>query len=226
MTKFKATLEKREIYGRKTNTLRSKGILPTNVYGQKSDSVATQISLKEFHKLFSQVGETNLVYLTIEGEDKERPCLIANIQYHPTTDEILHADFKQVNLKEKVTAEIPVEIEGESPAVANENATIVLQHPVIEVSALPANLPERFVVDVASLMKVGDSFKVSDLKYNHDEVSIELDPETVLASAQAQEAEEVVETPAEAEVSTEGEAPAENESSETPAPEAENKNKE
>lgn len=218
MTKTKATFQKRDLLGRKTRALRRDGIIPANVYGKKTDSLATQISLKDFNKLYSEVGETGLMYVTIEGETKERPCLISHVQYHPITDEVLHVDLRQVDLTEKVTADIPVELEGESPAVTQENATVVTQLPTIEVEALPTDLPERFVIDIAKLEHVGDVVKVSDLSYNKEVVTIDLDPETIIVTVQAQQEEEVIETPTPeeeepAEASTaEGDQPAETES--------------
>ena len=217
MAKIIAKVEKRTILGRKTNSLRLQGIVPVNIFGKGIESTASQLTLKEFIKLFEKAGETNLIYLTIDGEKGERPCLISNVQYHPLTDTVIHVDFRQVDLKESVTAEIPVELTGEAPAVANENATIVTQLLVIEVEALPTDLPDKFTLDISVLAKVGDHLKISDLKYDNKKVTISLDPETVIVAAQAQQAEEVVETPVEAPAET----PAEGEPTPTEAPKEE-----
>ena len=204
MTKITAELEKRNITGRKVKSLRRQGIIPINIYGKKTKSLSAQISLQEFTKLFEKTGETNLVYVTVAAEKEERPCLISHIQPHPVTDTVLHADFHQVDLTEKVTAEIPVELAGEAPAVSLENATIVMLISEIEVEALPTDLPDKFTLDISLLAKVGDHLKVSDLKYNRNKIKIDLDLDTVIVSAQAQQAEEIVpekpvETPEETE---------------------------
>lgn len=195
MAKITVTLEPRTIIGRKVKSLRRSGIIPVNIYGKKTKSLSAQLNLQEFNKLFEKAGETNLVYSTIGTEKEERPCLISHIQLHPVTDTVIHVDFHQVDLTEKATAEIPVELIGEAPAVSTENATIVTQVNHIEVEALPSDFPEKFVVDISKLVKVGDSIKVSDLKYDSKKIKIDLDQETVIVAAQAQQAEEVVEAP-------------------------------
>jgi large subunit ribosomal protein L25 len=196
MTKIILNLEPRTVTGRKVKSLRRLGTIPLNIYGKKTKSISAQIKLQEFNKLFDKAGETNLVYITVGTEKEERPCLISHVQLNPVTDIVIHADFHQVDLTEKATAEIPVELIGESPAVSAENATIVTQVNHIEVEALPSDFPEKFVIDISKLAKVGDSFKVSDLKYDSKKIQIDLDPETVIVAAQAQQAEEVIEAPA------------------------------
>lgn len=194
MAKISVKLETRKITGRKVKSLRRQGILPINIYGKNIKSVSAQLDLQQFNKILDQAGETNLIYVTLNSEKSERPCLISHIQTHPVTGLILHVDFHQVDLTEKVNAEIPVELTGEAPAVSLENATIVTQISAIEVEALPTDLPEKFSIDISKLEKVGDSIKISDLNFNKDKIKIALDPETVVISTQAQAAEEVVET--------------------------------
>lgn len=198
MANISVQLEKRTLLGRKSNQLRRQGIVPVNIFGKKIKSEAAQMKASDFQKLFSKAGETSIIYFTLDTEKLERPCLISNVQYHPLTDAIIHVDLHQVDLKEKVKAEIPVELEGVSPAVTNENAAIVTQVQTIEVEALPTDLPEKFTIDLSTLEKVGDRFTVSQLDYDKSKVTIELDLDTTIVSAQAQQAEEeVVVAPAE-----------------------------
>jgi len=199
--KYTIKLDKRTIFGRKTKSLRRQSLVPANIYGKKTASISTQVDLKQFTKLLDQAGETSIVYVSLTEEKKERPCLIANVQVDPVTDNPIHVDFRQVDLTEKVTANIPVELTGEAPAAKDESATIVTQLSEIEVTALPTDLPENFTIDISQLTHIGDNIKVSQLKYDHDKVTIDLDPETIIVSTQAQQEEEVVPPP----VSTEGE---------------------
>ena len=192
MAKISVQLEKRTLLGRKSNQLRRQGIVPVNIFGKKIKSEAAQMKASDFQKLFTKAGETSIIYFTLETEKLERPCLISNVQYHPLTDAVIHVDLHQVDLKEKVKAEIPVELEGVAPAVTNENASIITQVQTIEVEALPTDLPEKFVINLSSLEKVGDRFTVAQLNYDKSKVTLELDPETTIVSAQAQQAEEEV----------------------------------
>src|SRR3990167_3101848 len=96
--------EARKVLGRKIKNLRKEGILPGNVYGKKVKSESVQVNLKDFQKVYKEVGETGLLSLEVGKEKK--PVLIHNLQMQPVTDEPIHVDFLQVDLKEKVTAEV------------------------------------------------------------------------------------------------------------------------
>ncbi len=204
MTKIQLKAEKRKVKGRKVKTLRAKGILPANIYGKDVKSVSIQISSKEFRDIFKKAGETSIVEIALGSET--RPVLISEVQVHPATDEVLHIDFRQVNLKEKVTAQIPVEVIGESPVEKSGMGTVVLLTRELEVEALPADLPEKFEVDASKLTEVDQAVKVSDLKVS-GEVEIKADPEQIVVKVEPPQKEEevVVAPPAEGEeVAAEG----------------------
>ncbi len=131
MTKINLKAEKRKVTGRKVKTLRKAGLIPANVYGKDTKSESIEINSKEFRGVFKKAGETGIISIEIGKE--ERPVLIHNVQVHPATDEVLHVDFLQVNLKEKVTTQIPVEIVGESPAEKSGIGTVVLLTQELEV---------------------------------------------------------------------------------------------
>src|SRR3989344_8581566 len=113
MNNLTLSAEKRELVGRKVKVLRKKGILPANVYGRKIKSFAVQIEQDKFSSVYNQAGETGLVELVINKDKK--PVLIHHVQIDPVTDALLHVDFLQVDLKQKVTAKVPIELIGESP---------------------------------------------------------------------------------------------------------------
>ena len=195
--------ESRKVTGRKVKNLRREGVLPGNVYGKKVKSESVQVSLKDFDKIYSEVGETGLLTLDV-GKDK-KPVLIHNLQLHPVTDEPLHVDFLQVDLKEKVTAQVPVELSGESPAEKQGLGTVVLMLDEIEVESLPTDLPEKFEIDKATLAEVDQTIFVKDLKIDKSKVEVKTDLESIVVKVEPPQKEEVVEAPAPAE----GEVPAE-----------------
>jgi large subunit ribosomal protein L25 len=195
--------ETRKVLGRKVKNLRKQGILPGNVYGKKIKSEAVQVSLKDFEKVYKEVGETGLLSLKVGNSDK--PVLVHNVQTNPVTGDIIHVDFLQVDLKEKVTAEVPVELTGESPAEKQAIGTVVQQINEIEVEALPTDLPEKFEVSVEGLSEVDQAIFVKDLKVDKSKVEIKADPEAIVAKVEPPQKEEVVVPP----VAPEGEAPAE-----------------
>jgi len=186
VSKRNLAVSKRKVLGRKVKALRTEGVLPANIYGKKTKSLSVQGNLGEIKKTFSQVGETGLVDLQVEGEkelgeikktfsqvgetglvdlqvegEKEvRPVLFSNPQTDPVSDQLLHLDFYQVDLTQKVSADIPVEISGKSPAVERSEGVLVQILNEIEVEALPTDLPEKLVVDVSSLDKVNKAINV------------------------------------------------------------------
>src|SRR5438105_2858851 len=91
--------EKRTVLGKQVRKLRREGFLPANVYGKNLSSVALQVKMVDFEKIHKEVGETGLVDLEFDG--KAKPVLIKNLQMNFQSHSPLHADFYQVNLKEK-----------------------------------------------------------------------------------------------------------------------------
>jgi len=200
--------EARKVTGRKVKNLRKDGVLPGNVSGKKIKSEAIQVNLKDFEKIYKEVGETGLLTLKIGKEEK--PVLIHNLQVNPVSDAPIHVDFLQVDLKEKVEAEVPVELVGESPAEKQALGTVVQHVNEVKVEALPMDLPEKFTIDVSELSEVDQAVYIKDLKIDRSKVEVKNDPEEIVVKVEPPQKEEVVEVPvpAEGEVPIEG-APAE-----------------
>lgn len=189
-TIFKA--QPRTITGKAVKKLRKQGQIPANVHGDIKTPLTIEVGEVAFEKLYDQVGDTGLVYLDIEGESKQRPVLIDEVELDSVTNKLLHVVFKQVSLKEKVSAEIPIELVGE---VDVPDAVLMTIRDSIEVEALPTDFPEKIEVDVSGLSEVGDSILVSDLNIDASIVTIlgleELadKPVAVLQSQQQEEPE-------------------------------------
>ena len=221
MEKITLKAKIRKDIGRKVKLLRKEGILPANIYGKKIKSESIQIDLKEFMAVYKKAGDTGLLYIN------ERPVLVANIQKDPVSDSLLHIDFHQVDLKEKVEAKVPIELVGESPAEKQSIGTVVQYLKEIEVEALPTDLPDKFEIDISKLTEVDQMVHVKDLSFDKSKVEFKTDLEEILVKVEPPQKEEVVAPPA-TEVPAEGEAPAVGgevvaegaEGKETPAPEA------
>lgn len=216
MDKQTLSAQIRTVTGRKVKKLRKEGILPANIFGKKVKSEAIQVLLKDFVKTYKEAGETGLLNLvTTDGKKKEeRAVLVSNVQTDPLSDVPTHVDFRQVDLKEKVTAKVPVETVGEAPAEKSGIGTAVLYVNEIEVEALPADLPEKFTVDVSSLAEVDQAIYIKDLAVDRNKVTLKAEAEAIVVKVEPPQKEEVVAppAPAEGEVPAEGEAaPAEGE---------------
>lgn len=227
----KIVAEKREILGKKVRKLRREGILPANIYGADFTSTAVQLPTKDFKKVFDIVHETGLVDVEFAGSTV--PVLIKNVQYNPLTDEPVHADFHKVNLKEKITAKIPVIAVGEPKAVTDKIG--LLEQPVmeVEVEALPTDLPESLEINVDALAAVDEQLLVSDLQVPTGStvltdpaqvifkigelITKEMEEQMAADAAAAEAAAAEAEAPAEGEEKKEGEEGAEGAEGEAPA---------
>jgi large subunit ribosomal protein L25 len=167
MKRPQVRVEKRTVLGKGVKKLRrDQGILPANIYGKDITSVAVQLPIKEFLATYKETGSSALVDIMFEGTAK--PALIHNLQVDPITKLPLHADFFQVNLKEKVKTAIPLVVVGEAKAVTDKIGLLMQPVTEIEVEALPADLPENIEVNVEQLAAIGDQILVSDLKAPKD----------------------------------------------------------
>lgn len=180
----------------KSRKIRKTDKIPSVCYGKGFDPMSLQVDYQSFRKIFREAGSSQVINLSVDG--KKVPVLVHDIAYDSLTDNFEHVDFLQVNLKEKVTANVPVEIEGEAPAVKNFNGVVTVSKHEIEVNCLPMDIPHEIKIDVSKLENIGDSIHISDLKLG-DKVEILDDPETVLVTVSAVEefVEQVVEVPEE-----------------------------
>lgn len=186
------TVAKREKAGQGLGSLRRAGSIPAVVYGAHKESTPITLSAKEFDKIFTAAGEAAIVSLTGLGE--EIPTLIHDVQLDPLTSAPAHVDFYAVTKGQKVEVRIPIEFIGESPAV-KEGANLVKVLYEIEIEADPMNLPQKFVADISTLIKVGDQIHVRDLTVPAG-VRLTTDPDEVIALAQEVVEEKVEEAPA------------------------------
>lgn len=218
MQKHTLKVEKRKIFGKQLKALRKTGILPGNIYGKDIKSEAVQLPTKEFQAVYDEVGSSGVVYLDFEG--KEHPILIHALAYDYVNQKPLHADFFQVNLKEKVKTMVPLHIVGEPKAVTEKIGMLMQPVSEVEVEALPTDLPEAIEVDVTEMAEIGQSKKVADIS-KKGEYEILTDPELVIASIAELVSAEAQEQAAEEAAAAEEAKAAEGEEGVTPAEGAE-----
>lgn len=161
MTKLKLQVQNRKYIGKKVKNLRKEGLLPGVVYGQGLEALNIQIDTKEFQAVYTEAGESTLVYLSVG--DTEHPTIIVDVDLDPITDSPRHVDFHIVNLKEKIIAMIPLVFIGESPAVKNFNGILVKNMQEVQVEGLPQNLPHEISVDISGLLELESNILVKQL---------------------------------------------------------------
>jgi large subunit ribosomal protein L25 len=165
---------------RKQNrSLRARGGVPAIIYGHRVDPVPVTLPRREFERAFHKVGRTQLLDLKIDGEGGSRKVLVREVQYDPRANVVVHVDFYQVNLKEKIQAEVPVVLVGEAPAVLRREGELQQNINSLRVSCLPADIPEHIEVDVSGLEAVDDAIRVSQLNVP-PECEVLSDPEELV----------------------------------------------
>lgn len=188
MEKITLSAEPRKIVGKKVKNLRKEGLVPANIFGKDLKSKSLQVNDKELRKVFKEAGETGVVNVKV-GADTY-PVLIHKIQLEPRTDSILHADFHKINLKEKITANVPIVLDGEAPAEKTGIGLILKTLDELEVESLPSDIPHEIKIDISKLDEVGQSINVKDLKVNREKVEVKNDPEETVVSVQTAEMKE------------------------------------
>ncbi len=168
MKKHTLHANKRDIKASKPAVLRREGSVPATVYGKKVESVSLSMKLSDFIKVYGEAKETGLIELHVDSS--VHPVLIHHVQRDPVKDVVLHVEFHQVDLKEKVHANIPLVLVGESPAVEQKLGVVLSLLSEVEVEALPTDLPEKLEVDISHLSAVDEELKVSDIQMPVDVV--------------------------------------------------------
>src|SRR3989338_9573359 len=161
--------------------LRGRGFIPAVVYHRGDEPVSISVADKEISRIIrSAEGENVLINLTIEKEknSKPRPVIIKEVQHDPVKRSILHVDFNEISLTEKIVVEVEVTAVGEPVGVKQDGG--LLDHPLrqVKVRCLPTDIPKHIDVDVSAL-KLNDAIHVKDLKVS-DKIKILTDGESLL----------------------------------------------
>ncbi len=199
---------KREVIGKRSRRLRALGKLPAVVYGHHAETTALELDRQEFQRVFSRAGRTHLLDLIVDG-GRPNKVLVREIQTHPRRQGPVHVDLYQVSLQEKLHADIPVVLSGESPAVKLGDGDILQTLQTIRVECLPTDIPERFEIDLSVLEEVDAAFRVADLApipnvtilLEPDEMIVKVAPRRIVVEEEpeAEAGEEVAEGEAAAE---------------------------
>jgi len=184
----------RTVLGKKVRHLRRQGMLPANLFGHNLASQALQVEEKAFQRVFAQAGMNTLVSLKVDAAEP-RMVLIRGLQRNPLKRDLLHVDFYQVAMMEKLTAQVPLVFVGEAPGVA---AGGILLHNIdeVEIECLPGDLVRHIDVDISGLQEIDDTIYVKNLQVSAA-IRILRDPDEVVVKILPPAKEEVEEVVAE-----------------------------
>jgi large subunit ribosomal protein L25 len=186
--------------GRQVRALRRSGLLPAVIYGHNVDPISISLEGREAGRVLGRLSSSSLITIDLEG--KEYPSLVREKQQNHIKRNLIHVDFMVVSLTEKIRANVSILLTGNSPAVKDFNAMLINGLSELEVEAFPQDLPESIVVDLSTLVKIGDGIHVRDIVLS-DKVLVFDSPDEmiVLATAPTKEEVEEVVTPEAAVVS-------------------------
>lgn len=193
MEKIIVAADKRNESGKgSARSLRRAGILPAIVYSE-GNSTPIQINTKIMTKLLMSGAAEHALITVALNEDgsktSEHPVIIKEYQMDPVSDELLHIDFKEVSLKDKLTVTVALSIVKEPIGVKMGG---ILQKVLreIEVECLPTNIPDMIEID-AEHIEIGGNLHVSDLPVPEGAIIL-TDPTGVILSVKAPVIEEEV----------------------------------
>ena len=151
--------------GKSSNrNLRRSGFIPGVVYGGKEEPKKISIMEKDIVKASEVAGfATQILRISIEG--KEVDVVIKEIQRHPATSRVLHADFMRVDPDSKITLVVPIRTLNDENCVGVKASGGQVNHLIndVEISCLASNLPEQLEIDVLEL-DIGDTVSLSEIK--------------------------------------------------------------
>lgn len=171
-------------YGRKAaKGYRADGLLPANIYGLGKDNLTVTVDRKKFSRIFMA---GHRIFTLEVGEAKEQG-VVKEVQYDALGSELLHVDFTRIDIHQKITLEVAIEVIG---TVANGVLDVPMKE--IKVEGLPAGFPSSISINVLE-MKIDDVLRVSDLEAPEGCTFAE-EPEALVAQVSAiieEEEEEV-----------------------------------
>jgi len=195
MEKIKMPAKKRELTGKKAKNLRREKWILGNIYGRDVDSLSVMVEEPVFKQTFHKAGETGLIEVAIEGE-APRSVLVKDVQKDVVSGAILHVDFYQVNLKEKITTIVPLTFIGEPEMIKQGEAILLTIISELEVECLPADIPSELTVEIGNLADFEQVIAVKDIPVPAD-IEVKTDPDEVVCKLDTAEIKEEEEpTPA------------------------------
>ncbi len=217
MERIELALAKREILGKKVRFLRRQGITPVHLFGHGIESLALQCETAELKQVLAQAGRTKLIDLKLDKKNPKK-AVVREVQHGPKTSELLHVDFYQVRMEEKIKVEVPIILIGEAPALKLKENMLehYLTHLIVE--CFPDEIPADIELDLSPLTEIEDVIRVQDIHLG-EKITILNEPEMAVVRISERPVEKVEEEVVEEEVEVEAAEAAE----EAPTEEAQTK---
>jgi large subunit ribosomal protein L25 len=186
------TAEPRQVIGKQVRQMRRSGSIPGVLYGKSLEQpVSLKIDEKALKQVVAKAGRNRLIKLTLDS-NTPRLVLARAVQREPITGQILHVDFLQVSMTERITTDVPIVLVGTSPAVTRGEGLLIHGIDSVQIRVLPGDLIPHIEVDVSGLESLNQSLFVKDLKVT-DKVEVMTSAEEMVAKVVPAKEEVIVE---------------------------------
>jgi large subunit ribosomal protein L25 len=186
--------EPRVVTGKSVKNLRRAGNVPAVVYGHRTAPISVQVNERALRQAMREAGSNRLITLTVGGVDEAKHVLAREVQRDALNHAMLHVDFYEVVMTEKIHTELPVVLIGESLPVKKGEGLLLQGLDTVEIECLPGDLPPHIEVNLSVLTALDQSILVRDLQVG-EAIKILTDPEEFVAKV-IPLAKEEVEAPA------------------------------
>jgi large subunit ribosomal protein L25 len=205
MPELKISCTRRGVLGKRNRFLRRQGVTPAHLFGHNLESLALQCDAVELKKVVSSAGETRLIDLKIKGDHELKKVFVREVQRDVLGKMLLHVDFYQVKMTEKMTMDVPIVLVGEAPAMKGKGRILVRAITELSIECLPAKVPPQIEIDISPLDDLEKAIHVKDIVLD-PEITVHADPEQLVvkvSEVMVKAEEEVVPTAAVAEAEAE-----------------------
>jgi large subunit ribosomal protein L25 len=173
--KFEINAEARAGSGRSdSRKLRRMGRVPAIIYGGGKDPSSVTLDRNSLvHQMELEAFYTSILNVKLGKE--VHPVVVKEVQRHPARSVVMHLDFQRIVADEEITMTVPIHFVGEAAAVGVKEQGGVIEHTLtdVEISCLPAHLPEYLELDVSAL-QLNEILHLSDIKYPEGVTSTQL----------------------------------------------------
>ena len=142
---------------------RKKGKLAIIYYGKGVEPISFSTDYQDFRRTYKKAGKSSIIVM-IDEKKGEFPVLVHEIQYDAVTDEMIHVDMVAVNLKNKITTDIPLVFVGQAPAVKELGGTLMHNKETVHVECLPNDLVHEIQVGINTLIDFHSVITVGDIE--------------------------------------------------------------
>ena len=178
MAEFQLAAEVRRAQGKRNRRLRREGFVPGIVYGPSIDPISVQFPYRAVEVTLMNAGGTNLIDIEVNGDSL--PSLAREVQRDVVRGDILHVDFLAVDQTQRISVEVPIVMDGESPVVAAREGILITGRSSLTLEVFPSDIRDRIVIDLSTLTVMGAEVLVRDLTFGEN-VTVHNDPNEMLA---------------------------------------------